>query len=185
MRTLIFVTGLGMSVSASAAMWKCPGTPPTYEFDLVPAQAIPRGCVALTHDEAAPAAPAVPEQAPPNWKYLVNDADGCEYYLDPSTYSTRGPYRKAWFMWNCAGTKIPKDVYGVVTKSTKFLMYFNCAEQTSATIQSVPYTGPYGSGATAQGYVYAVEKATFTEPAPGTIGASWLASICRGKPPAK
>ena len=130
----------------------------------------PRGAVA-----AAP--------APPNWQLVSGSIDGCSYYWDPSTVSAKGGYRKAWFMGSCPD---PKDLgQGAfnTNKSTKFLLYFNCAEQTYMTTQMIFYSDQNGSGVVGTSTNTPVTAATFAEAAPNTTGADWVRRVCASKTP--
>jgi hypothetical protein len=187
---------------ASAALWSCPcaptttttacsspsavGPPVSYEFDLTLAQATARGCTQLTHDDATSPAPSRAETArpKPNWSTVGQDGNGCEFFIDASTYSMKGKYRKAWFMQSCKDAKNVGGMYST-DKSLAFLLYFDCAEQTSATVQTTLYSGEYGTGNPGASKSHAVSPTLFQEAGPGTFGASWLKMICTSKPPPK
>jgi hypothetical protein len=164
-----------------AAVWKCPGSPEQYVADLDPAYAQARGCILIAaRAEPSASAPSNTSSnaAPPNWRFLSYGADDCSYHWDPSTYSTKGAYSKAWFMQSCSDPKKLGVGEFNTNLSRKFLLYFNCPEQTTAMVQQVLYSGAFGAGMSGTSQQYPVQPSLFNEAPPNTLGAAWLLMVC-------
>lgn len=169
------------SPASAGSLWKCPGNPPTFELDLEAVGALSRGCERLTQgDGPTVPAPAAVLQPKSNWIGLGKDQGQCEFYWDPSTYATKGKHRKAWFMESCKdATKL--DGPYTTNKSKLFLLYFDCSEQTYASLQWINYSDEYATGSAVGSATYTLAQAKFTEAAPNTTGAMWLRVVC-GRP---
>lgn len=106
--------------------------------------------------------------------------------VDASSIVTVGKFHKAWFKWtNTEPQKMPVSVraeYSVDTYHVQIsLEYFNCAERTSATVQSV-YRNKEG-GVVGSGNIPAA-NASYVEVVPESVGESMLERVCaKTKPP--
>lgn len=96
------------------------------------------------------------------------------------------PYnrKKAWFRWNYSkpqhiGEWIAKaDPQITAYSSSVTLVYFDCAQRTQATIQSIMYSP---DGNVVASYTLSQGQAAWSEFAPDTIGEMMHALVC--KPP--
>jgi hypothetical protein len=120
--------------------------------------------------------------APPNWQLIGSVDSACAHHWDPATRSTHGAYRKAWFMDSCRDPRLVGDGTFREGRSIKVLVYANCAAGTLETMETVRYSGLYGTGAEGPSAHYELRAKDFAEPAPDSAGADELRLLCPGKP---
>jgi hypothetical protein len=152
----------------------------TYTQDISIEQARAQHCTRLAGDAetSASSVPAQPTGPKANWTrfYLTN---GCTHYWDRSTASTKGKFRKAWFLQSCPDPR--KLGFNEYDKSAVFLNYANCQETSLLTVRITPYADEYGHGKPGVSVDYAVVPSAFREAVPNTLGDHMLKLMCPAK----
>jgi hypothetical protein len=100
------------------------------------------------------------------------------YFIDRSSISSSGKYKKAWFSQTLDS---PKDMPVYPYKkylSNKILKYFNCEERTTASAQNIFYSEAFSGGESVGMWRANIEKLQFDEVAPDTVGERDLLVVC-------
>ncbi len=115
-----------------------------------------------------------------DWENIYED-NNIGVYIYRKDIIQVGKYKKAWVMWNYAIEQTPTKYPYVAYRSTKNLEYFSCAEEATATVQSIFYSSESGTGENVASFKYVFGPSLFTEAVPDSFGAMLLKHIC-GKP---
>ena len=132
-------------------------------------------CLLLAFAASAPAVAAT-------WIYLIEDTEGTVYTVDIESIAPRGKHKKAWFK---TAMKTPQTLSYPPYKnyqSSKMLYHFDCAEKTSALVQSIYYAGKETHEVVSSQSTDA-SRAVFTDVAPETIGEVQLNAVCTYRKP--
>lgn len=111
------------------------------------------------------------------------DGDGSTLVLDKESVAAVGKLRKAWFKWSYSATnqqRIPlgaknDTATGDLYNDQLSLYYFNCAERTSAMVQSLYRI----DGNVVGSFAKPAQAALYSEVAPETVGESMLKAACK------
>ena len=113
-----------------------------------------------------------------DWVFVAKSEIG-EAWVDKSSIAPKGKYTKAWTIWDYG---IPQKLQGIYPpkeyQSTKVLNYYDCAEGTSAIIQSAYYGGRAGTGENVQSWSYDSTKVLFNDFTPDTVGETIHKFVC-------
>lgn len=108
-----------------------------------------------------------------NWAYVLS-TESTPVYIDTSSISIKGKYRKAWFYWEYSQPQkqnsYSQDEYDV----SKRLFFFHCAERTMATAQSIQSL----KGKPVNAHATQFPEMEFSEVAPESIGEVMLNKVC-------
>jgi hypothetical protein len=98
--------------------------------------------------------------------------------VDKQSISTSGSWRKAWVSYTYGSPLKVSDYTTKTYQSIKNLSAFNCQDRTSASMQSVLYSGQYGNGDSVSSYVVPKNKLDFSDVVPDTHGEAILNFVC-------
>lgn len=109
-----------------------------------------------------------------DWNLVYSDQDQ-SIFVDKSSISMKGKYRKAWSQWIYVKPK--KDIYGSDYAASRNLEYYDCTEKTSSTLQYVTYkTGDISE--VVRPYSYDLKNVRFDDIIPDTIGELLFKYVC-------
>lgn len=126
---------------------------------------------------AMPARPTTGSEVPAKWIRIAG-SDRLTVYMDMSTIRPQGQYVKAWLLWKMSDPKgAPSGRYSY--QSYKELGYVHCGDRTSSSKQIVYYDDDVGLGNVVNSIEMADNEMLFSDPVPGSLGESLIATTCR------
>lgn len=114
-----------------------------------------------------------------NWQ-LVGVGSTASVYVDADSMATSGKYKKAWIKYSFAAVQesTPFTNFKKWQSSTD-LIYFDCAERTSGTLQSTYYSDVMSSGEVVSSTILKLSQVLFNESAPDTLGDALISYVCK------
>ena len=187
---ICFVVG-GARAASDLILYRCPGPPVEYKFNLRPEEVKQRGCAEVRRGESAahgkPATQVEPSPLKesavpaPNWIALGKDDNSCSDFWDRSTLSVRGQLRKAWFMRSCERLQPAGD--GTSYQSQLTYVHFDCAERSFRVAQEIRHLDAFGSGKVLGSTTFEPGRNSFISAAPNTVASSWVQVACTTRLP--
>lgn len=105
-----------------------------------------------------------------NWE-LAGMGPTASVFIDKNSISNVGKYRKAWVKYSFASDQEGSSFTGYKKwRSSTDLIYFQCEEKTSGTVQATYYDDVMSSGQVVASINLKLSQVTFTESAPDTLG---------------
>lgn len=114
-----------------------------------------------------------------NWE-IVGVGATASVYVDAESMATSGKYKKAWVKYSFSTDQESTPFTNFKKwRSSTDLVYFNCEERTSGTIQATYYDGAMSTGEVVSSTNLKLHQVLFNESAPDTLGDAVISYVCK------
>jgi hypothetical protein len=112
-----------------------------------------------------------------DWK-IASVGDKYANFIDTSSITKVGPYRKAWLLQENAEPRFTETQVPASYLSSMFLVYYDCAQKTFEMVQFLHYSAASGSGKIVDSESTGFSPSKLVDVVPGSVGESNLKAVC-------